>query len=57
VIKSERLFEVARLSEQGKKEKKIIFDFSDMSDRQVNVTGISTVSFDVSVSQVLWPLQ
>jgi hypothetical protein len=27
------------------------------TDRQVDVTGISTVSFDVSVSQVLWPLQ
>jgi hypothetical protein len=27
------------------------------SDRQVGNTGISTVSFYVSVSQVLWPLQ
>jgi hypothetical protein len=26
------------------------------TDRQVDVTGISTVSFNVSVSQVLWPL-
>jgi hypothetical protein len=34
-----------------------VFESKQTTDRQVDVTVISTVSFDVSVSQVLWPLQ
>jgi hypothetical protein len=34
-----------------------VFETGSTTGTQVDVTGISTVSFDVSVLQVLWPLQ
>jgi hypothetical protein len=34
-----------------------VFELGRLLMKQIDVTGISTVSFDVSVSQVLWSLQ
>jgi hypothetical protein len=34
-----------------------VFEWWSTTGREVDVTGISTFSFDISVSQVLWLLQ